>query len=245
VNNQIHLENQELEVKVIRKMNVKMSKLPPVFIITDLGVKVSLDSLGTYPVTCDNDDWRIQHEFLSCYKLVDGIIKRVNGFYLTRDDVIIINLIPLEYPYKPKKIFNSKQEADEFAQKLRNLLDEKSLLVINEINVKIYRNIQEPELIEFPLIAKYWDLYVYKVPGQIEDPNVRRHPISECEFDKYRIQFYEGVTLMHTISFSGDAKIISTGSTSVDFKVIYEGEGITGSLSPGTYLFVYLKPKSS
>ena len=232
---------QELEVKVIRKINVKMAKLPSVFTTMDTGVKVSLDSLGTYPITCDGDEWRFQHEFLSCYKIIDGVIKRVNGFYLTKDDVISINLVPLVYPYKPKKMFNSQQETDEFAQKLRNLLDEKSLLVINEINVKIYRNIQEPELIEFPLIAKYWDLYIYKVPGQIEDPNVRRHPISVLEIGKYQVLFYEGVTLIHSVSFNGDAKIISAGNTSADFKVTSEGEGISGSLSPGTYLFVYPK----
>jgi hypothetical protein len=236
---------QELEVKVVRKINVKMAKLPPVFITMDTGVKVSLDIPGSYPVTCDGDEWRFQHEILSCYKLIDGILKRVDGFYLTRDDVISINLIPLEYPYKPKKIFNSQQEADDFAQKVRNLLDEKSLLVINETSVKIYRNVQEPELIEFPLIAKYGDLYVYKVPGQIEDSTVRNHLISVLEIEKYRVLFYEGVTLIHSVSFSGDVKIISTGSTGVYFKVIFEGEGITGSLNPGTYLFVLPKVKSS
>jgi len=238
-------ENQELEVKVVRKINVKMAKLPSVFTTIDTGVKVSVDSPGSYPVTCDGDEWRFQQEILSCYRLIDGIIKRVNGFYLTRDDVISINLIPLEYPYKPKKIFHSQQEADEFAQKLRNLLDEKSLLVINETSVKIYRNVQEPELIEFPLIVKYGDLYVYKVPGQIEDLSVRNHLISVLEIEKYQVLFYEGVRLIHSVSFSGDAKIISTASTGVYFKVISEGEGISGFLSPGTYLFVLPNVKSS
>jgi len=238
-------QSQELEAKVVRKINVKMAKLSSVFITMNTGVKVSVDSPGSYPVTCDGDEWRFQYEFLSCYRLIDGVIKRVNGFYLTKDDLISVNLVPLVYPYKPKKMFNSQQEADEFAQKLRNLLNENSLLVINEISVKIYRNIQEPELIEFPLIAKYGDLYVYKVPGQIEDPNVRNHLISVLEIGKYQVLFYEGVTLIHSVSFSGDAKIVSTGSTGVYFKVISEGEGITGSLSPGTYLFVLPNVKSS
>jgi len=234
--------NQDgVEVKVIKKMVVKMTKLPTLFITSDTGVKIALNIPKSYSITCDGDDWRFQREFLACYRLTNGTVQRVNGFYLARDDAITIKLVPLEYPHEAKKFFNSQQEADNFAQKLRDLLDENSLLVVDEgKNITIYRNIQEPEIIEFPLINKYWNLHVYKVPGHTEDSTVYTNTVSEWEIYKYHLHFSKQVTMIYSFSFNGVAGIISTDS-SVDLKITYEDKEITGTLSPGTYLFVHPK----
>lgn len=238
-------KNEGVEVKIIKKMTVTMTKLPLLFIDANTRVKIAL----TFNVvTCDGDDWRFVTEFIVCYKIINNRVQKVGGFYLKKDDAISINLIPLEYPYTPKKIFNSQQEADEFAQKLANLLDEKSLLVIDEKNVFIYRNVEEAETLEFPLIARYGDLHIYKVPRQLEDPNVNItiDKIDNMQLYNFKVQFNKQVTLISTSDFNGRAEIIDiSNDLSVDFKITSDKDNIVGTLSPGTYLITHPNPKSS